>query len=166
MGSNIHRLKLVQPYFNDVVSGAKTFEVRVNDRDFKVGDVLELLEYDPETTWLTDRSVRVRVTYILDNTKYVLPGTVIMAIELEGGSTGVPSEREYKVERYLLTHPEHDPFQLRVINSVNLPNNPDFESLIEVWIIDNYGNLDGWEYYCLSRTKMRTIGAGTDAPEL
>ncbi len=87
MGNDNHRLKLVQPYFDDVVSGTKTFEVRVNDRDFKVGDVLELLEYDPETTWLTDRSVRVRVTYILDNPRYVLPGTVIMAIELEGGAT-------------------------------------------------------------------------------
>ncbi len=74
-------------------------------------------------------------------------------------------EREYKVERYLLTHPDHDPFQLRVINSVNLPNNPEFDDLIEEWLVNNYGNLDGWKYYCLSLTKMRTIGADTDAPE-
>lgn len=41
-------LKTIQPFFNDVAFGSKRFEVRKNDRDFKVGDFLVLQEYDPE----------------------------------------------------------------------------------------------------------------------
>lgn len=42
---NIHVLKTVQPYFDDVASGKKTFEIRKNDRNFQVGDLLQLWEY-------------------------------------------------------------------------------------------------------------------------
>ena len=41
----IHELKLDTEYFDDVKSGLKTFEIRKNDRDFKVGDVLALSLY-------------------------------------------------------------------------------------------------------------------------
>jgi len=37
-----HFLKTWAEYFEAVKSGNKTFEVRVNDRDFKVGDILVL----------------------------------------------------------------------------------------------------------------------------
>lgn len=39
-----HELKLVQPFFNDVFTGKKKFEIRKNDRDFKIGDELILKE--------------------------------------------------------------------------------------------------------------------------
>jgi Domain of unknown function (DUF3850) len=42
-----HELKTVQPFFEMVWSGEKTFEVRFDDRNFKVGDRLALLEFDP-----------------------------------------------------------------------------------------------------------------------
>lgn len=38
----IHELKLDTKYFDDVASGKKTFEIRKNDRQFQVGDVLAL----------------------------------------------------------------------------------------------------------------------------
>ncbi|WP_282798853.1 DUF3850 domain-containing protein [Lactococcus lactis] len=41
-----HELKLDIKYFNDVESGKKNFEIRKNDRDFKVGDILELKAYE------------------------------------------------------------------------------------------------------------------------
>jgi len=44
----VHRLKTVDPYFTDVAVGRKTFEVRKNDRGFRVGDVLVLEEWHPE----------------------------------------------------------------------------------------------------------------------
>lgn len=44
-----HRLKLNSDYYNDSASGIKTFEIRKNDRNYQVGDILELrcaLTYD------------------------------------------------------------------------------------------------------------------------
>lgn len=40
-----HELKLDIQYFDDVKSGKKNFEIRKNDRDFQVGDILELKAY-------------------------------------------------------------------------------------------------------------------------
>ncbi len=42
----VHYLKCKKQYFLDVISGVKTFEVRKNDKDFKVGDILVLQEID------------------------------------------------------------------------------------------------------------------------
>lgn len=39
-----HKLKTDPEVFQAVVEGRKTFEIRFNDRDFKVGDELVLLE--------------------------------------------------------------------------------------------------------------------------
>lgn len=41
-----HELKLDVRYFDDVKSGNKNFDIRNNDRDFKVGDILELKRFD------------------------------------------------------------------------------------------------------------------------
>ena len=37
-----HELKIYPKYFEDVISGKKTFEVRKNDRKFNIGDILIL----------------------------------------------------------------------------------------------------------------------------
>ena len=85
----VHQLKTVQPYFDDVVSGNKTFEVRKNDRDFKVNDVLMLLEYDPDkadnprSKGLTGKCITARITYILDTPEYCKEGYVILGFKRE-----------------------------------------------------------------------------------
>lgn len=43
--SATHRLKIVEPFTTAVRSGAKKFEIRKNDRSFKVGDILMLEPY-------------------------------------------------------------------------------------------------------------------------
>lgn len=43
-----HTLKTIQPYFGEVESGNKNFEVRKDDRNFQKGDILFLQEYDKE----------------------------------------------------------------------------------------------------------------------
>jgi hypothetical protein len=40
-----HILKIHPEYFKEVKSGKKTFEVRLNDRDYKVGDLVILREF-------------------------------------------------------------------------------------------------------------------------
>lgn len=58
-------LKCRPEYFEAVRSGKKTFEIRKNDRDFRVGDTLLLQEWDPDTETYTNRSIAVKVTYVL-----------------------------------------------------------------------------------------------------
>lgn len=59
-----HQLKIQPEYFLEVCKRIKTFEIRKNDRDFKVGDVLLLKEYNPNTESYTGRVVERRITYI------------------------------------------------------------------------------------------------------
>lgn len=73
----IHELKILPEYFEEVETNHKTFEIRKNDRDFQVGDILILNEWDGG---YTDNSVERLVTYILSDNKYVKEGYVIMSI--------------------------------------------------------------------------------------
>jgi hypothetical protein len=59
-----HVLKTHPEYFKAIVDGTKTFECKKNDRDFKVGDILELKEYDPKNDYYSGKIEYVRVTYI------------------------------------------------------------------------------------------------------
>jgi hypothetical protein len=47
MIGKIHDLKSWPEWFAPLKDGTKTFELRRNDRNFQVGDVLHLLEYEP-----------------------------------------------------------------------------------------------------------------------
>lgn len=60
-----HELKTWPEYFNAIAKGEKTFEVRKNDRDFQVNDILVLQEYDPMTKKYTGVELTFRVGYIL-----------------------------------------------------------------------------------------------------
>jgi len=75
-------LKTVNPYFEDVWQGRKTFEVRKNDRDFEVGDELNLFEYEPKETVkkFTGRRIEAKVTYMIDDKRFVKNGFVVMGI--------------------------------------------------------------------------------------
>lgn len=75
----IHDLKILPEYFEAVNLGIKTFEIRNNDRDFKVGDMLLLKEWDGNK--YTGREIKRKVVYILDDSSgYVLDGYVVMSI--------------------------------------------------------------------------------------
>jgi len=52
-----HRLKTWPQFFQPALEGRKPFEVRVNDRDFKVGDTLLLQEYDLASRTYTGREM-------------------------------------------------------------------------------------------------------------
>lgn len=61
-----HELKCWPDFFGPIVSGAKTFDLRKNDRNFKVGDKLVLREFDDRTGKYTGEEIRRRITYVLD----------------------------------------------------------------------------------------------------
>lgn len=67
-----HELKIMDKYFDAVDSNIKPFEVRKNDRDFHVGDMLVLREVilhqiadNAPYTEYTGRSCEKYITYIL-----------------------------------------------------------------------------------------------------
>lgn len=62
-----HELKTVKPFFQNIVDLLKTFEIRKNDRNFKVGDTLILKEWnEKEQCFERDREVKRVITYICD----------------------------------------------------------------------------------------------------
>ena len=73
-----HVLKTIQPFFDDIWNGKKTFEVRKNDRDFKCGDLLQLREYDDVLQKYLPREIIVEITFILSDERYCKKGFVIM----------------------------------------------------------------------------------------
>lgn len=77
----IHELKILPNFFAEVISGKKTFEIRVADRPFNEGDLLALNEYDAETESYTGNSCVVYVDYILKDALYCKTGHVVMSIK-------------------------------------------------------------------------------------
>ena len=61
-----HDLKIWKEFYKEVYSGTKTFEIRKNDRDFKVGDILVLNEFDTELGEQTGAWCTAEITYITD----------------------------------------------------------------------------------------------------
>jgi len=76
-----HELKIVDPYIDDVWEKRKTFEVRKNDRDFNVGDLILLKEYIPESKSYGIRKLEVLITYLLDDSKYCKEDLVIIGFK-------------------------------------------------------------------------------------
>ncbi len=58
-----HEKKTWPAYFQKILDGEKTFEVRLADWDCKEGDVLVLKEWDPATKEYTGREIEKKVTY-------------------------------------------------------------------------------------------------------
>lgn len=76
-----HELKTWPEYFEAIVSGEKTFELRKDDRDFQVGDALLLREWDPITREYTGKSTRRGVSYILRNAWFgIADGYVVLSL--------------------------------------------------------------------------------------
>lgn len=59
----VHDLKILPQWFEQQLRGLKRFEVRHNDRDYQVGDILILSEWDGQS--YTGRSITVEVTSML-----------------------------------------------------------------------------------------------------
>ena len=74
-----HELKIYPQYFEDVISGKKKFEIRKNDRKYRVGDILILKEWDN----IKYSGREAEVIYLIDD-KFVgiQPGYVVMGISL------------------------------------------------------------------------------------
>lgn len=93
----IHDLKSWPEFYEAVSTGLKTFELRQNDRGYRVGDVLRLREWDPGPSFsrdggaFTGRECRRRVVYILEGVgvgciqplKGILRGYCILGLAMD-----------------------------------------------------------------------------------
>lgn len=80
-GPIVHDLKCWPEYFAAVRDGFKPFEVRKNDRDFRVGDTLRLWEFDPKLGIHTGIYFQRRVTYALPGGSFgVDPDHIVMGL--------------------------------------------------------------------------------------
>ena len=79
----VHNLKVWAPYFEELSTGSKTFEARKNDRNFKVGDTLRLLEFNPKTQLHTGRALFATVSYMLEGGQFgIMKGFVVMGLTM------------------------------------------------------------------------------------
>ena len=77
-----HDLKLWSDFFDEVANGNKTFEVRKNNRGFKVGDTLILKEYCPTNKAYTGKELSRKVSYLLEGGDFGIEKSfVIMGIQ-------------------------------------------------------------------------------------
>jgi hypothetical protein len=97
----LHILKTVNPYFEQAWLDNKTFEVRKNDRNFQIHDIVQLKYYNPlnpnsdlkvanelKDHW-NDHYLLGQIKYILDDPVYCKEGYVIFSLEILGrGSEG------------------------------------------------------------------------------
>ncbi|PSU48277.1 RNA-binding protein [Photobacterium frigidiphilum] len=71
-----HSLKIRTEYLNAILDGDKTFEIRENDRDFKVGDRIHLSD--------GNRYLVIRIKYITDFAQQ--DGYIVFSFDwIEGG---------------------------------------------------------------------------------
>ena len=78
----IHELKTWPEYWAEIFFGHKTFEVRQNDRDYKIGDKLILCEWDNDKKEYTGRQLARTITYILEGGQFgIEKGAVVMSIQ-------------------------------------------------------------------------------------
>lgn len=77
---NVHLLKIRPEFYDEVVNRTKKTEIRYNDRNYCIGDILILWLYaDNEHK----KSFAIcRITHILDDVRYMKEGFVALSITL------------------------------------------------------------------------------------
>lgn len=78
-GFKKHEIKVLPDYFKEVIAGNKNFELRLNDRDYKVGDTVILLEWSTSTGYTGRKSDELKLTYVLTEHDGIWPGWCIFS---------------------------------------------------------------------------------------
>lgn len=80
-----HELKCWPPFFASIYDGSKPFEIRWDDRNYRVGDTLHIREFNPETECYTGADVRRRITYVFNsgNRFGLQPGWAVLGLAVE-----------------------------------------------------------------------------------
>ncbi|MEQ3500615.1 DUF3850 domain-containing protein [Tenacibaculum sp. SSH1-16] len=76
----VHEVKVKQPFYDDLYFKRKSFEVRKNDRDYEVGDILHLKEFSNQD-WQNMQGIFRKVVYLLEGGQYGIEnGYVVLGL--------------------------------------------------------------------------------------
>lgn len=77
----IHHIKCLPEFFERSKAGLKNYEIRKNDRDYKVGDILVLEAYDLNKNIFLGEKLERKVEYILPGGQFGIdPEYVILEL--------------------------------------------------------------------------------------
>jgi len=79
-----HSIKIVSPHYEYIKEGRKNFEVRFDDRDYKMGDILILQEHNyVENGHLkpTGEFITRKIKHILRKFKGLQQGYIVLGLE-------------------------------------------------------------------------------------
>lgn len=97
-----HTLKIAAKYLDAIGDGMKPFEVRKFDRDFRVGDILHLREWDGMHQSWGYRWIACFITYILSGNEAtefgVMPGYCVLGIKLPANHCWPPNAKRSATE--------------------------------------------------------------------
>lgn len=74
-----HHIKALPDFFNQVCAGNKNFELRLNDRDYRVGDTVILYEWSPNTGYTGAVSKELKLSYVLTEHDGIWPDWCIFS---------------------------------------------------------------------------------------
>lgn len=83
----VHDLKIWPEQYQKVINGHLSFQYRENDRNYQMGDVLILSEWNPKMNEFTGRKIGARVKYVFDEMTsgdvpvHIAPGFCVMSIK-------------------------------------------------------------------------------------
>lgn len=75
----VHDIRLGDSFFDDVLECRKSFELRKNDRDYRVGDILYMMEFKDGRN--TGRAVKRKIIYMLEDFTGLEDGYCILGME-------------------------------------------------------------------------------------
>lgn len=75
-----HYVKIEKEYFVLNEQRKKFWEIRYNDRNYKTGDDICLIEYDPSKPGYTERCVTCQIEYVMYEFEGLEDGYVIMSL--------------------------------------------------------------------------------------
>jgi hypothetical protein len=80
----VHNLKLWPQFWVTTTNAIRSFDIRNNDREFEIGDVIRFQEWEPSTRQYTGRECYREITYVLRArdcpAKAITEGYVALAI--------------------------------------------------------------------------------------
>lgn len=95
-----HDIKIYPEFFSAICTGVKRTELRKNDRDYRVGDTLHLMETPRGSCHRTGEFINVKIIHIADVGEW-MPGYVLLSVELQEPRKAAMDSETYCKERKL-----------------------------------------------------------------